>query len=35
MLEYGRTDLDLSTRIELGLEMLHPISELGWGRASP
>jgi len=34
MLEYRRTDLDLSTRIALGLEMLHPVQERGWGRAS-
>lgn len=34
MPEYRRKDLDLSTRIALGLEMLHPIEERGWGRAS-
>ena len=33
MLEYGRTVLDLSTRIGLGLT--NPISEPGWGRARP
>lgn len=34
MLEYRRKDLDLSTRIALGLEMLEPVEERGWGRAS-
>jgi hypothetical protein len=34
MLEYRRKDLDLSTRIEIGLEMLRPAQERGWGRAS-
>jgi hypothetical protein len=34
MLEYRRTDLDLSTRIYLGIEMLCPAEVRGWGRAS-
>ena len=34
MLEYRRKDLDLSTRILLGLEMLYPAEVRGWGRAS-
>jgi hypothetical protein len=34
MLEYRRKDLDLSTRIALGLEMLVPAEVRGWGRAS-
>jgi hypothetical protein len=34
MLEYRRTDIDLSTRIDLGLEMLRPVQERGWGRAT-
>ncbi|MFQ5488194.1 MAG: hypothetical protein ACE5ET_07115 [Gammaproteobacteria bacterium] len=34
MLEYRRRDIDLSTRIALGLEMLLPVQERGWGRAT-
>jgi hypothetical protein len=34
MLEYRRKDLDLSTRIFLGIEMLYPAEVRGWGRAS-
>ena len=34
MLEYRRKDLDLSTRIFLGIEMLSPVEVRGWGRAS-
>ena len=34
MLEYRRKDLDLSTRIFLGVEMLYPAAVRGWGRAS-
>jgi len=34
MLEYRRTDIDLSTRIALGLEMSRPVHERGWGRAT-
>ena len=34
MLEYRRKDLDLSTRILLGIEMLSPAEVRGWGRAS-
>jgi len=34
MLEYRRKDLDLSTRIFLGIEMLSPAELRGWGRAS-
>ena len=34
MLEYRRKDLDLSTRIFLGIEMLSPAEVRGWGRAS-
>lgn len=34
MLEYRRKDLDLSTRIALGLEMVIPAEVRGWGRAS-
>jgi len=34
MLEYRRKDLDLSTRIFLGVEMLYPAEVRGWGRAS-
>lgn len=34
MLEYRRKDLDLSTRIFLGIEMLCPAEVRGWGRAS-
>lgn len=34
MLQYRRKDLDLSTRIEIGLEMLDPAQERGWGRTS-
>ena len=34
MLEYRRKDLDLSTRIFLGIEMLFPAEVRGWGRAS-
>ena len=34
MLEYRRKDLDLSTRILLGIEMLFPAEVRGWGRAS-
>jgi len=32
--QYRLTDLDLSTRLELTLEMLVPAQERGWGRAS-
>ena len=32
--QYRLTDLDLSTRLELTLEMLIPAQERGWGRAS-
>ena len=34
MQQYRRKDLDLSTRISLGVEMLLPAEERGWGRAS-
>jgi hypothetical protein len=34
MQEYRRKDLDLSTRIFLGVEMLYPTELRGWGRAS-
>jgi len=34
MEEYRRKDLDLSTRIAIGIEMLSPVEERGWGRAS-
>ncbi len=34
MIEYRRKDLDLSTRIYLGIEMLFPAEVRGWGRAS-
>lgn len=34
MLEYRRKDLDLSTRIAIGVEMLSPAEVRGWGRAS-
>jgi hypothetical protein len=34
MQEYRRKDLDLSTRIFLGVEMLYPAEVRGWGRAS-
>jgi hypothetical protein len=34
MLEYRRKDLDLSTRIYLGIEMLFPAEVRGWGLAS-
>jgi len=34
MLEYRRKDLDLSTRIALGIEMLFPAEVRGWGRVS-
>lgn len=34
MPEYRIPELDLSTRCMLGLEMLGPISERGWGRAT-
>jgi hypothetical protein len=34
MLEYRRKDLDLSTRIAIGVEMLYPAEVRGWGRAS-
>jgi hypothetical protein len=34
MQEYRRKDLDLSTRIFLGVEMLSPAAVRGWGRAS-
>jgi len=33
MLEYRRKDLDLSTRIALGVEMLVPAEVRGWGKA--
>ena len=34
MSEYRRKDLDLSTRIAIGLEMLLPAKVRGWGKAS-
>ena len=34
MSEYRRKDLDLSTRIANGVEMLVPAEVRGWGRAS-
>lgn len=34
MSEYRRKDLDLSTRIAVGVEMLVPAEVRGWGRAS-
>ena len=34
MQEYRRRDVDLSTRILLGLVMLKPARVRGWGRAS-
>ena len=34
MEEYRRKDLDLSTRMALGLEMVFPAEVRGWGRAS-
>lgn len=34
MQEYRRKDLDLSTRIFLGIEMLYPAEVRGWGRAN-
>ncbi|RMH68555.1 MAG: hypothetical protein D6675_15530 [Gemmatimonadetes bacterium] len=34
MSEYRRKDLDLSTRIAIGIEMLLPAEVRGWGRAS-
>ena len=34
MLEYRRKDLDLSTRIAIGLEMILPAEMRGWGRVS-
>jgi hypothetical protein len=34
MSEYRRKDLDLSTRIAIGIEMLLPAKMRGWGRAS-
>jgi hypothetical protein len=34
MLEYRRKDLDLSTRIAIGIEMMYPAETRGWGRAS-
>ncbi len=34
MSEYRRKDLDLSTRIAIGVEMLLPAEVRGWGRAS-
>ena len=34
MQDYHRKDLDLSTRIRLGIEMLYPAKVRGWGRAS-
>ena len=34
MSEYRRKDLDLSTRIAIGLEMMSPVQERGRGRAS-
>lgn len=34
MQEYRRKDLDLSTRIFLGIEMLYPAEIRGWGRAN-
>lgn len=34
MIEYRRKDLDLSTRITIGIEMLVPVEVRGWGRAS-
>lgn len=34
MPKYRREDLDLSTRMQLGLEMMQPAAERGWGRAT-
>ena len=34
MTEYHSTSLDLSIRIALGLEMMRPAQERGWGRAT-
>jgi hypothetical protein len=34
MLEYRRKDLDLSTRIAIGVEILFPAEVRGWGKAS-
>ena len=34
MSEYRRKNLDLSIRIAIGLEMMRPVQERGWGRAS-
>ena len=34
MQEYRRKDLDLSTRIFLGVKMLYPAEVRGWGLAS-
>jgi len=34
MPEYRIAELELSTRCMLGLEMLRPIPERGWGRAT-
>ena len=34
MTEYQSTSLDLSIRIALGLEMMRPAQERGWGRAT-
>ena len=34
MTEYPRTSLDLSIRIRLGLEMMRPAQERGWGRVT-
>ena len=34
MTEYQSTSLDLSICIALGLEMMRPAQERGWGRAT-
>lgn len=34
MPQYNRTEIDLSTRIALGIEMLTPIPERSWGRVT-
>ena len=34
MAHYRVKELDLSTRITLALEMLHPVAERGWGRVT-
>lgn len=34
MKEYDSTGLDMSSRIQIGLEMMRPAKERGWGRAT-